>query len=267
MFTQTINNTEATAPKRMKSAVRELPTRSSCKGTRRTRQPSFVSGSSSPRARGNGVQLTLCLLEGHTRSQTRDRIEVALVVGTLALKTPRDPKLHAGAGHGEIGRHHADHPPALSLEIDRATEDGRVGTEPHLPSAMAEHDDGIGSNVGSGRVEFGPSGFAGRKGPTKDRHRSEHGEKIRRHTSDAHHLGLLVAAERSPHDVPGADPVENDISPPPFLHVSCRNAHLLDRLFQMRAPDTHQLLRLFIGQGFEQDGIDYTEYCGVGADP
>ena len=86
-----------------------------------------------------GTHLGLRLLERHAGFHARDHFEV--MAGARRRfrqrESQRNPELLAPVGHHPRqlhgGRHHADDDVAFAVEVDRPTDNARVGTEAPLP--------------------------------------------------------------------------------------------------------------------------------------
>ena len=209
-----------------------------------------------PQALGDRLHLGLGLLLRHARLQSGDHAkEMTAAAGVGRIDRDRRPELHLPRREIETWRHHSDDRRRSAVQRDRLAEDVRVGGEPALPHAVAQHD----HVVLARRVFFGPEASSQRRA---DLQQLEH---IPGHRRVREPLGPAGVGERRAAARVGRDPLEHGVLLAPVQERRGRDREAA--VLRHDLVDAHQRFRIGIRQRPEEHAVDDAEHRAGGADP
>ncbi len=136
---------------------------------------------------GNRVDLGLGLAERRARTQACERVQSVIpsLLRIVRAQRQRDPQLRERAARvverqAQLGRQHADDGVGRGVELNRASDDGRIRPELRSPETLGQHDDVFVAGAILVRREQAPRDRRGaERGEDAGLHlRGEHAERI-----------------------------------------------------------------------------------------
>jgi hypothetical protein len=156
----------------------------------------------------------------------------------------------------EVARHHADDLHRLSVDGERPPDRGRIATELGLPIAVAEDDGGRAARLVV---------LAGERAAEEGGHAKEGKDSVG-HAQHRDPLRLRQPGHACRPFLPQPDVLER----PALLAIreieEGRGVEVRDVDAGCRVPEAHELVRVRVGQGLEEDAVEDAEDRGVGPD-
>jgi hypothetical protein len=224
------------------------------------RRGAVIVGEARRHAVDKGLQFGRGLRQCHARLEPCDDLQVmvAAIVRLGAIERQRRPQIRVAAKVESL-RQDADDGVSLAVELNAFSDDVAVGSHLRFPEAVVDERD----MIVAGLVVVSREDAALLRGHTQQ------GKQVCRCLAggDAERFAACARQVCTASRGEGCHSVERAQFRPHVPPLRLRNPVLRDTLLAVLPPDLHQLLRLTIGQGTQQHGVDDREDRGVGANP
>ena len=201
----------------------------------------------------------MSLLGTHARFETRHRVEpVKIAPQKIAGRPQRNPNLfRLGGSEHEVLWQHADDGRKIAVHCQSLSDYAAVAAEAALPRPIGQD---------HGHV-FVLLILLGMECPSEYRFYTQRFEEISARDTDPYLFSSVLARECRRIARVRSESGKHGVQPLRVRIVGVRKRQLLEGAFGAGFPQLHQLLRLFVLERTQKDGIKHGEDDGVGADP